>query len=126
MDTPIKNLSGGNIQKLILARELSRNPKVLIAAQPTRGVDIGATEYIHQRLLEQRQSGVGILLISEDLDEIRALSDRIAVIYEGKIVGVVDGPTSNPEELGLMMAGAQEAPKQPSAPPPPILDDAAL
>jgi len=126
VDTPIKNLSGGNIQKLILARELSRNPKVLIAAQPTRGVDIGATEYIHQRLLEQRQSGVGILLISEDLDEIRALSDRIAVIYEGKIVGVVDGSTSNPEELGLMMAGAQEAPKQPSAPPPQVLDDAAL
>ncbi len=119
VDTPIKNLSGGNIQKLILARELSRNPKVLIAAQPTRGVDIGATEYIHQRLLEQRQSGVGILLISEDLDEIRALSDRIAVIYEGKIVGVVDGLTSDPEELGLMMAGAQDAPRQPDQPPVP-------
>ena len=83
-DTPIKNLSGGNIQKLIMARELSRKPAVVIAAQPTRGVDIGATEYIHQRLLEQRAAGTAILLISEDLDEIRALSDRIAVMYEGK------------------------------------------
>ena len=70
LDTPLKNLSGGNIQKLIMARELSRQPKVLIAAQPTRGVDIGATEYIHQRLLEQRDAGTAILLISEDLDEI--------------------------------------------------------
>ncbi|MEP7355638.1 MAG: ABC transporter ATP-binding protein [Anaerolineales bacterium] len=104
-DTPIKNLSGGNIQKVIMARELSRRPAVVIAAQPTRGVDIGATEYIHQRLLEQRAAGTAILLISEDLDEIRALSDRIAVIYEGKIVGVVDGRTATAEELGLMMAG---------------------
>ena len=70
LDTPLKNLSGGNIQKLIMARELSRRPQVLIAAQPTRGVDIGATEYIHQRLLAQREAGTAILLISEDLDEI--------------------------------------------------------
>lgn len=108
VDTPVKNLSGGNIQKLILARELSRRPKVLIASQPTRGVDIGATEYIHQRLLEQRQAGTAILLISEDLDEIRALSDRIAVIYEGEIVGIVDGPSATAEQLGLMMAGVRE------------------
>ncbi|MBI5054517.1 MAG: ABC transporter ATP-binding protein [Chloroflexi bacterium] len=106
LETPIKNLSGGNIQKLILARELSRKPTVLIAAQPTRGVDIGATEYIHHRLLEQREAGTATLLISEDLDEIRALSDRIAVIYEGRIVGIVDGRTSTAEQLGLMMAGA--------------------
>ena len=105
LETPLKNLSGGNIQKLILARELSRRPTVLIAAQPTRGVDIGASEYIHQRLLEQRAAGTATLLISEDLDEIRALSDRIAVIYEGRIVGVVDGRTTPAEELGLMMAG---------------------
>jgi ABC-type uncharacterized transport system ATPase subunit len=104
-DTPLKNLSGGNIQKLILARELSRRPSVVIAAQPTRGVDIGASEYIHQRLLEQRAAGTAILLISEDLDEIRAISDRIAVIYEGKIVGIVDGRTASAEELGLMMTG---------------------
>ncbi len=84
IDTPLKNLSGGNIQKLILARELSRRPEVLIASQPTRGVDIGASEYIHHRLLEQREQGTATLLISEDLDEIRALSDRIAVIYEGR------------------------------------------
>lgn len=109
LETPIKNLSGGNIQKLILARELSRKPKVLIAAQPTRGVDIGATEYIHQRLLEQRAAGTATILISEDLDEIRALSDRIAVIYEGKIVGIVDGRTSTVGQLGLMMAGVREA-----------------
>jgi simple sugar transport system ATP-binding protein len=105
IDTPLRNLSGGNIQKMILARELARRPNVLIAAQPTRGVDIGASEYIHQRLLEQRAAGTATLLISEDLDEIRALSDRIAVIYEGKIVGVMEGRTATPEVLGLMMAG---------------------
>jgi general nucleoside transport system ATP-binding protein len=137
INTPIKNLSGGNIQKLILGRELSRAPKVLIAAQPTRGVDIGATEYIHRRLLDQREGttadqskkaddkysskrfirqslldqryeGSAILLISEDLDEIRALSDRIAVMYEGKIVGIVNRDEATLEELGLMMAGAHE------------------
>ena len=105
LETPIKNLSGGNIQKLILARELARKPGVLIAAQPTRGVDIGASEYIHQQLLAQRAAGTAILLISEDLDEVRALSDRIAVMYEGRIVGIVDGRTATAEELGLMMAG---------------------
>jgi general nucleoside transport system ATP-binding protein len=108
-DTPLKNLSGGNIQKLILARELSRRPTVVIAAQPTRGVDIGASEYIHERLLEQRAAGTAILLISEDLDEIRAIADRIAVIYEGKIVGVVDGRTATLEELGLMMTGGKRS-----------------
>jgi ABC-type uncharacterized transport system ATPase subunit len=108
LETPLKNLSGGNIQKLILARELSRKPKVLIASQPTRGVDIGASEYIHLRLLEQRQAGTATLLISEDLDEIRALSDRIAVIYEGSIIGIVDSATATTEQLGLMMAGIQK------------------
>jgi simple sugar transport system ATP-binding protein len=105
LETPIKNLSGGNIQKLIMARELSRKPKVLIAAQPTRGVDIGATEYIHQQLLVQRQAGTAILLISEDLDEIRSLSDRIAVIYEGRIIGIVGRDQATVEQIGLMMAG---------------------
>ena len=107
LEIPVKNLSGGNIQKLILARELSRKPRVLVAAQPTRGVDIGATEYIHRRLIEQRGEGTAILLISEDLDEILALSDRIAVMYEGEIVGVVPAEEADAEELGLMMAGAQ-------------------
>ncbi len=106
--TMLKNLSGGNIQKLILARELSGNPTVLIAAQPTRGVDIGATEYIHQRLLDQRAEGTATLLISEDLDEIQALSDRIAVMYEGEIVGIVKRGEATIEELGLMMAGVRQ------------------
>ncbi len=88
-----------------MARELSRQPKVLIAAQPTRGVDIGATEYIHQRLLEQRDAGTAILLISEDLDEMRGLSDRIAVMYEGSIIGIVERNQATVEQIGLMMAG---------------------
>lgn len=104
-ETPVKSLSGGNIQKLVLARELSRSPKVLIAAQPTRGVDIGATEYIHKRLLEERDKGTAILLISEDLDEIRALSDRIVVMYEGRIVGEVKNENVDVNQLGMMMAG---------------------
>ncbi len=104
-DTLVKNLSGGNIQKLVLARELSRNPSVLIAAQPTRGVDIGATEYIHQRLLEERDKGIAILLISEDLDEIRALSDRIVVMYEGQIVGEMENVDIDVEHLGMLMMG---------------------
>ncbi len=104
-ETLIKSLSGGNIQKLVLARELSRDPGVLIAAQPTRGVDIGATEYIHKQLLEERDKGTAILLISEDLDEIRALSDRIAVMYEGRIVGEVINENVDVEQLGLLMTG---------------------
>jgi ABC-type uncharacterized transport system ATPase subunit len=107
-DTPAKSLSGGNIQKVVLARELSRQPHVLIAAQPTRGVDIGATEYVHAQLLEQREKGTAILLISEDLDEVMALSDRIAVIYEGQIMGIVDSKKATPEQLGLLMAGVRE------------------
>jgi len=105
VDTPAKNLSGGNIQKLILARELSGNPKVLIAAQPTRGVDIGAAEYIHSRLSHQRASGTATLVISEDLDEVFALSDRIAVMFEGTIMGTVGREDATRERIGLMMAG---------------------
>jgi simple sugar transport system ATP-binding protein len=107
-ETPAKSLSGGNLQKVVLARELSRQPRVLIAAQPTRGVDIGATEYVHAQLLEQREKGTAILLISEDLDEVMALSDRIAVIFEGKIMGIVDGREATAEQLGLLMAGVRE------------------
>ena len=88
---------------------MSRRPRLLIASQPTRGVDIGATEYIHQRLLEQRDAGTAILLISEDLDEVQALSDRIAVMYEGRIVEVVDRGRATPEQLGLLMAGITPA-----------------
>jgi simple sugar transport system ATP-binding protein len=104
-DTLAKNLSGGNIQKVVLARELSRNPRVILAAQPTRGLDIGATEYVREQLLEQRQRGVAVMLISEDLDEILALSDRIAVIYEGQIMDIVPREEATPEKLGLLMAG---------------------
>jgi simple sugar transport system ATP-binding protein len=104
-DTPAKNLSGGNIQKMILARELARKPRFLIAAQPTRGVDIGAMEYIHNQLLLQRSEGLATLLISEDLDEIRALSDRIVVMFGGEIMGIVNNDDTTVEELGLMMAG---------------------
>ncbi len=105
-DTPVKNLSGGNVQKLILARELSRNPVFLIAAQPTRGVDISATEYIRRVLMQQRSEGVGILLISEDLDEIMALSDRIVVLYEGRIMGELTREEADVATLGLLMAGS--------------------
>ncbi len=104
-ETPVKNLSGGNIQKLILARELDRRPRVLIAAQPTRGVDIGATEYIHNQLLLQRAEGLATLLISEDLDEVLALSDRIVVMFGGEVMGIVDNKDVSAEDLGLMMAG---------------------
>jgi len=106
-DTLAKNLSGGNIQKVILAREISRSPRVIIAAQPTRGLDIGATEYVRERLLEQRRMGAAIILISEDLDEILALSDRIAIIYEGQIMDIVSREDATPERLGLLMAGVR-------------------
>lgn len=106
-DTPVKKLSGGNIQKLILARELSREPRVLIASQPTRGLDIGATSDVHRILMNQRSKGTATLLISEDLDEILALSDRIAVIYEGQIMNIVDREMANSEMLGLLMAGVR-------------------
>jgi simple sugar transport system ATP-binding protein len=104
-DTLVKNLSGGNIQKVVLARELSRNPRVILAAQPTRGLDIGATEYVREQLLVERRKGAAIMLISEDLDEILALSDRIAVIYEGQIMDIVPRKNATPEMLGLLMAG---------------------
>jgi simple sugar transport system ATP-binding protein len=108
LETPAKNLSGGNIQKMVLARELSRQPRVIIAAQPTRGLDIGATEYVHARLLEQRELGTATLLISEDLDEILALSDRILVIFEGRIMGDVPRAEATAEKLGLLMAGVEQ------------------
>jgi simple sugar transport system ATP-binding protein len=103
-DTLAKNLSGGNIQKVVLARELSRNPRTIVAAQPTRGLDIGATEYVRKQLLVERNKGAAILLISEDLDEILTISDRIAVIYEGQIMDIVSNETATPQKLGLLMA----------------------
>ena len=103
----IRTLSGGNMQKVILARVLERNPAVILVAQPTRGLDVGATEYVRQKLVEQRQRGAAILLISEDLDEILELSDRIAVIYEGEIMGIVP-PDVDIEQLGLLMSGVRQ------------------
>jgi ABC-type uncharacterized transport system ATPase subunit len=107
-DTAAKSLSGGNIQKMVLARELARQPRTIVAAQPTRGLDIGATEYVRGQLLEQRATGAAILLISEDLDEILALSDRIAVLYEGQIMDILPHAEATPERLGLLMAGVKE------------------
>jgi len=103
-----RTLSGGNLQKLILARELAHQPRCLIASQPTRGLDVGAIEYVHQCLLDMRKEGVGILLISDDLDEIFSLSDRIAVIYQGRLMGVFPAGEVNVEQVGLLMAGTSE------------------
>jgi simple sugar transport system ATP-binding protein len=103
--TPTSSLSGGNQQKVIVARELSRLSQALIASQPTRGVDVGAIEFIHQRLIAVRDIGMGILLISAELDEIMALSDRIAVMYKGEIVAMLNAAEATREQLGLLMAG---------------------
>jgi simple sugar transport system ATP-binding protein len=106
-DTLVGNLSGGNIQRLILARELCKNPKIIIANQPTMGLDISATQYVHEKLIEQKLKGTAILLISGDLDELLALSDRIAVIYEGKFMGVVATEKADVKSIGLMMGGVE-------------------
>jgi simple sugar transport system ATP-binding protein len=100
-----KNFSGGNQQKIVLAREIERNPDLLLVGQPTRGVDIGAIEFIHQRIVELRDAGKAILLVSVELDEIMSLSDRIAVMFDGRIMGERDPATTNQRELGLLMAG---------------------
>jgi general nucleoside transport system ATP-binding protein len=105
--TPARALSGGNQQKAIIGREVDRNPDLLIAAQPTRGLDVGAIEFIHKRLIEQRDNGKGVLLVSFELDEIMNVSDRIAVIYEGKIVAIVNPKETTEQELGLLMAGSK-------------------
>jgi general nucleoside transport system ATP-binding protein len=106
LDTPTRQLSGGNIQKLIMAREMSSAQRLLVASQPTRGVDIGAAEYIHARLMAARDAGLAVLMISEDLDEVLALSDRVAVMFAGKLVGVLDRHDCTTTRLGMMMAGA--------------------
>ncbi|MDQ0217014.1 ABC transporter ATP-binding protein [Peribacillus cavernae] len=105
--TPARALSGGNQQKAIIGREINRDPDLLIAAQPTRGLDVGAIEYIHRRLIEQRDTGKAVLLVSFELDEIMNVSDRIAVIYEGEIVAVVNPNETTEQELGLLMAGSK-------------------
>ena len=108
ISVPASSLSGGNKQKLIVGREFSDDIKLLIAAQPTRGIDIGAIEFIHRRILEQRDKGAAVLLVSAELDEILGLSDRIAVLYDGKIMDVVDAQEANREKIGLLMAGVTD------------------
>ena len=107
-DNAAGNLSGGNQQKVIVAREFDQDPQLMIAAQPTRGIDVGSIEFIHQRLVEARDAGKAVLLVSADLEEILSLSDRIAVMYEGEIVGILDPEEADEERLGLMMTGGGE------------------
>jgi ABC-type dipeptide/oligopeptide/nickel transport system ATPase component len=105
IETSGGNLSGGNQQKLVVAREFDRKPRLLIAAQPTRGIDVGSIEFIHKQIIKQRDEGAAVLLVSAELDEIMALSDRIAVMYKGQIVDTVPASAVTREELGLLMAG---------------------
>jgi len=106
-DVPVRNLSGGNLQKLVLGREFDGEPRVLVAGQPTRGLDVGAIETVHAYLREAAAAGVAVLLFSEDLDEIRALADRIVVMYEGALVGELDPASASVEDIGLLMAGGR-------------------
>lgn len=107
--TPVRLLSGGNVQKVLLAREFSSLPKVLVAASPTRGLDVGAIETVRSRLVEAADRGLGVLLISEDLDEILSLSDRVLVMYEGRIVANLPIETADRHRIGLLMGGSVDA-----------------
>ena len=117
VETPVSGLSGGNQQKVIVAREFSRPIKLLIASQPTRGLDVGSIEYIHSRIIEKRDQGTAVLLVSSELDEILALSDRIAVMYKGQILAIVPALSATKEYLGLLMAGVQPSEDALQAPP---------
>ncbi|MBC7095977.1 MAG: ABC transporter ATP-binding protein, partial [Thermococcus sp.] len=105
IDAPVKSLSGGNQQKLIVARETSKQPEFIIASQPTRGVDVASTEYIRNYLIKLRDENKAVLLVSADLDEVLQLSDRMAIMYEGKFVGIVKPEEVTEEQIGLMMGG---------------------
>jgi simple sugar transport system ATP-binding protein len=107
IETMAGSLSGGNQQKVVVAREFSVPVKLVLAAQPTRGLDVGSIEYIHRRLVEQRDAGAAILIVSTELDEVLAVGDRIAVMFEGRIVGILDGEEATHESLGLLMGGAE-------------------
>ena len=109
--TVARSMSGGNQQKAIIAREVDRDKPLIVAVQPTRGLDVGAIEYIHSQLVAERDRGKAILLVSLELDEVMSLSDRILVLYEGEIVGELDPKKTNIQELGLYMAGAKRAEK---------------
>ena len=106
--TACRAMSGGNQQKAIVAREIDKDPKLLIAVQPTRGLDVGAIENVHRQIVAQRDAGKAVLLVSLELDEVMTVSDRILVMYEGEIVGELDPQTTTVEELGLYMAGAKK------------------
>ena len=106
--TIARSMSGGNQQKAIIAREIEKDPKLLIAVQPTRGMDVGAIEYAHRQIVNQRDAGKAVLLVSLELDEVMSVSDRILVMYEGELVGELDPKKTNVEELGLYMAGAKK------------------
>jgi simple sugar transport system ATP-binding protein len=108
-DSTTRLLSGGQLQRFLLAREMALDPRVIVAVHPTRGLDVAATQQVQEWLLRARDTGASVLLISEDLDEVMQLSDRIAVLYEGEIVGTVPAALANREQLGLLMAGAQRA-----------------
>ena len=110
--TVARSMSGGNQQKAIIAREIDKDPELLIAVQPTRGLDVGAIEYIHKQIVAQRDAGKAVLLVSLELDEVMSLSDRILVMYEGEIVGEFDPKTTTVQELGLYMAGARKQGKE--------------
>ena len=103
-----RNLSGGNQQKIILAREMENHPELLVAVHPTRGLDIGASQYVHDTMIEARDKGCGILLISADFDEVLKLSDRILVMFEGQVMGIYSGENPPVEEISLTMAGKEE------------------
>jgi len=105
-EQPVSSLSGGNQQKLVVARQLGTLPKVLIASQPTRGVDVGSIEFIHRQIVSERDRGLAVLLVSSELDEVLSLADRVAVIYRGHIVAVIDAKDADRERVGLLMAGA--------------------
>ncbi|MEA2519541.1 MAG: ral nucleoside transport system permease protein nupA, partial [Chloroflexota bacterium] len=123
-DAPTSNLSGGNQQKAVVAREFSRKLSVLVLDQPTRGLDVGSIEFIHRQVVAKRDEGAAILLVSAELDEVLELSDRIAVMYRGEIVAVVDGPTAEREEIGLLMAaGRRSIPAVETGPPPSVPPD---
>ena len=105
--TIARSMSGGNQQKAIIAREIDRKPSLLVAVQPTRGLDVGAIEYIHKQIVAQRDAGKAVLLVSLEMDEVLDVSDRILVMYEGEIVGQLDPKTTTAEEMGLYMSGAK-------------------
>ncbi len=109
VDVPVSTLSGGNQQKVIVAREFDREVKLVVASQPTRGVDVGSIEYIHARIVEERDEGVGVLVVSSELDEVMALSDRVLVMFEGKIVGEFDPSVATTNEVGLAMLGSRQS-----------------